>query len=345
MASQKTYVPQSVQHEMQRELQRSLPAHLKEYASGNTYVPQHAQKALMQHMEKNLPAHLRQYAGEFVRQQSASGALAFRNHEPRPVQPVAPVANLMRRDHSLGFGQQYNVDVNNPTNVGSLSYAPQYQQPSNSAAAAAPPRAGDTYAPSSPSGSNYDFIMNADKNQSNSWLVNAPLKTRILIVSVGGLILLLLIWIGIALFTGGGSSNVQNFTALTQEQAELVRLSQDPSNHATLSSTQNFAETTQLSLASDQQIFITYLKALGAAPSEQVLAARRSAQSDRQLAAAKQSGTYDQAYLSITQKGLDTYATGIKRAFEATSNPHERQLLKSAYQHAELLITLSKQGS
>lgn len=344
MASPKAYIPQSVQHQMQHELQRTLPAHLKEYASGNSYVPQHAQKALMQHMEKNLPAHLKQYAGEFVRQQSAAGALAFRNHEPRPTQPAAPAVNLMRRDHSLGFGQQYNVDVNNPTNPGSLSYSPQYQRPSDDAAASAPPPGG-AYTPGSPSGSGYDFIMNAGNNHSNNWLVTASLKTRIIVVAVGGLILLLIVWIGIALFTASASGNVQNFTALAQQQAELMRISLDPVHDARADTTRNFAQTAELSLASDQRTFLAYLKTIGSEPSKQLLAAKHSNQSDTQLASAKQAGTYDQTYLSIAQKDLDAYALELKQAFDATSNPKERQLLNNAYKHAQLLITLSKQNS
>lgn len=345
MASQKTYMPQSIQHQMQHELARSLPAHLKEYASGNTYVPQYAQKALMQHMEKNLPAHLKQYTGEFVRQQSASGALAFRNHAPQPVEPVAPVANQMRRDHSLGFGQQYTVDVDNPTNTGSLSYSPQYQQSGDNTTASKPLPIGGAPTSSGPSGPNYDFIMNAGNNRSNSWLVTASLKTRIIVVSVGILILLLIIWIGIALFTASASGNVQNFTALAQEQAELMRISQDPVNNAASDTTQNFAQTTELSMTSDQKTFLTYLKALGSEPSPQVLAAQRSSRSDTQLAAAKQAGTYDQTYMAVAQKDLNTYATGLKRAFAATSNLEERKLLNNAYQHAQLLIALSKQNS
>lgn len=197
---------------------------------------------------------------------------------------------------------------------------------------------------SGPSGQ-YDFIVNAGKGSSNSWLVTAPLKTRIIMVSVGGLILLLILWIGIALLTTSASSNVQNFTTLTQEQAELIRVSLDPVNNATLEPTQNLAQTTELSMASDQQAFLAYLKALGSEPSKQILAARHSSASDSQLAAAKQAGTYDQTYVAITQKDLTTYADSLKRAFDATSNLKERRLLHDAYQHALLLITLSKENS
>lgn len=197
---------------------------------------------------------------------------------------------------------------------------------------------------SGPSGQ-YDFIVNSGKGSSNNWLVSAPLKTRIIVVAVGGLVLLLILWIGIALLTASASGNVQNFTALAQEQAELMRVSLDPVNHATLEPTQNFAQTTELSITSDQQIFLAYLKALGSEPSKQVLAARRDSTSDSQLAAAKQAGTYDQTYMTITQKSLTTYAAGLKRTYDATSSPKERLLLKSAYQHAQLLIALSKQNS
>ncbi len=191
----------------------------------------------------------------------------------------------------------------------------------------------------------YDFIVNANNKHSTSWLVAAPLKTRITVVSVGGLVLLLIIWIGIALLTASSGGSAQNFTVLTQEQAELVRISQEPANDHTLGPIQDFAVTTEVSLASDQQAFLTYLQATGTTLSSQVLAARHNTQSDSQLAAAKQAGTYGQTYTSITQGELNSYAAGLRQAFSATSNVHERQLIDNAYRHAELLIVLSKQGS
>lgn len=197
---------------------------------------------------------------------------------------------------------------------------------------------------SGPSGQ-YDFIVNAGKGPSNNWLVTAPLKTRVIVVAVGGLVLLLILWIGFALLTASASGSVQNFTTLAQEQTELMRISQDPAHNATLEPTQSFAQTTELSVTSDRRVFLAYLKELGSDPTTQVLAAQHSSTSDAQLAAAKQAGTYDQTYVTITLKELTTYAGGLKRAFDATSNPKERQLLRNAYQHAQLLITLSKQNS
>lgn len=190
----------------------------------------------------------------------------------------------------------------------------------------------------------YDFIVSSGKNQSNSWLVTASLKTRITVVVVGLVILLLIGWIGIALLNNSSNSNLQNIVILVEEQNELARISQDPITNAAQETTQNFAVTTRLSLMSDQQAFLSYLSSYSVKPSDQVLSARQSAQTDTSLTAAKANGTYDQTYVSIAQKQLNTYASGLKQAYTDASSAQEKQLLNNAYNHAQLLIKLAQQN-
>jgi len=189
----------------------------------------------------------------------------------------------------------------------------------------------------------YDFIVNYGKSQSNNWLVNAPLKTRLLVAGVGAVILLLIVWVGIALLTGSGNTDVSNVVILAEEQTELSRISQDPVANATQESTQNLAVTIQLSLSSDQQAFVSYLTGFGAAPSPQVLATKQNKQTDAQLAAAKTAGTYDQTYISVAQQELTSYAKGLKQAYNASTDAKGRQLLNSAYEHAQLLLDMVNQ--
>ena len=191
----------------------------------------------------------------------------------------------------------------------------------------------------------YDFIVSYNGHHAGSWLLRASLKTRIMVVGGGLIVLLLLGWIFVALLTAGSNAGVQNLTALTEEQTELARISLDPTLRADQATTQNFASTTRLSLMSDEQAFVDYLTSVNATPSADTLALGRNGATDTQLQNARASGTYDQTYISIARTQLQTYAGNLQRAFNATSNRSERQLLSSAYAHAQLLLALSGSNS
>lgn len=191
----------------------------------------------------------------------------------------------------------------------------------------------------------YDFIVNYNHRPANDWLLHAPLKTRIMVVGGGLLALILIAWIFIALLSATTGGSVQSFTALAQEQAELARISNDPSRNAQSEPALNFASTTRLSLLSDELSFVGYLTSLNAAPSSDSLAKDRNPQTDATLQSAQNSGTYDQMYTAVAQQQLTTYIANLKHAYSATSNLSERQLISDAYSHAQLLLALSQDGS
>jgi hypothetical protein len=193
----------------------------------------------------------------------------------------------------------------------------------------------------SPNGQ-YDFIVNpTGYRQTSNWLLQAPLKTRLLVFGGGVFGLLLIIWIFIALLSAGGNANVQNLTTLAQEQAELARISFAATQNATSGTAKNLASTVRLSIDSDEQLFVQYLGNLNAAPSSDTLAQGANPQTDVQLTNAQTSGTYDQTYTTIVTQQLTTYASDLKKTFNSMSDANERQLLSGAYQHAQLLLTLA----
>ena len=339
------YIPSSVQAEMNHYMAQ-MPVALQRQAQGGAYMSPQAQKSMAQYMQKSLPAHLKSYITPYVHQQSVTPHLN-NAMQPRVIQPRAAAPNPVRRDHSLGFGQQYTVavpDSTQPNGPTSLAFSPQYAPTPATGAPQAPvdQTAVTGTSPSGPSGA-YDFILNNNPTP-GSWLTSASLKTRIILVSSGALILILVIWIGAALFSASGSASVQNFTTLAQEQAELVRISQTPASAANTQAAQNFAMTTVLTLKTDEKSFVSYLAAAGTQLSPGVLALHKNTGTDTALLAARAAGTYDQVYVATAQQELTTYAKGLKQAFNATSSLQERQMLNNAYEHVQLLLTLSQQN-
>jgi len=191
----------------------------------------------------------------------------------------------------------------------------------------------------------YDFIVNYNHRPGNNWLLQSSMKTRIIIFSGGLLALLLIGWIFIALLSASSGSSAQSLTALAQEQAELARVASSASQNTNSGTTLNLASTVRLSMLSDEQVFVHYLGSINANPSSDTLAQGTNTQTDTQLSNAKTNGTYDQTYATITDQELTTYVNDLKKAFNATSNTNERQILSSAYQNAQLLLALSSSGS
>jgi hypothetical protein len=200
--------------------------------------------------------------------------------------------------------------------------------------------------PAGPNPDNYDFIVNYGKHRHPNQLFsinNSSLKTRLMVAGAGGIFLIIIIWILVALITSSGGTATTPLVSITQQQNEMARVSLAASQVATEQPTQNFAITTELSLLTEQQAFINFLHGLGSSPSSSVLQATRNSGTDSTLLTAKNNGTYDQTYLTIAKSELTTYEHSLQQAYPKTSSMTERQLLSTAYNQAQLLLQQSNQ--
>ncbi len=195
-----------------------------------------------------------------------------------------------------------------------------------------------------PPPSQYDFILNSHKHSSYGWLKGAPSQTKLLLILVGVLLGLFGLWAVAAIFSGG-SNDAARLTALAQEQAEMIRISQSAIKQAASSPTQNLAANVSVSMGSDQQTLLAYMQTHNApVPSAQVLAQHENTAGDRTLQAATNNGTYDQVYRSLIGQELQVYAQSLTQTFNLSHNQNERAILHNAYAAAQLLITQSKQS-
>lgn len=197
--------------------------------------------------------------------------------------------------------------------------------------------------PAVPPPNQYDFIFNAGNKRSNDWFFSASKQTKILIVSAAALVLLLVIWIGLSLFSTAPNDATQ-LTAVAAQQAEITRVAQSASLAAQQSSTKNFAITARLSLTSDEQALLQYLNSRGVSPNTQLLAQGKNANIDKLLQSAISSGTYDQTYREVAKQQLTNYAASLKQTYSTAAGPRERALLTTTYDHAQLLLSLIGQA-
>ena len=168
---------------------------------------------------------------------------------------------------------------------------------------------------------------------------NSSLPVRIAVV-LGGLLTLIIIFaIAKSLFSGGG--NTQALTAVAQQQQSMIHiLSSSSSNSSTLSENdQNFAATANVTLTSAQHELVHYMAANGKKVKAKTLKLKISPSVDKQLTTAASDNTYDSTFKQVMQGQINTYEKTLRAAYQQTTGPKGRALLKDQFQGAQLLLT------
>ncbi len=196
--------------------------------------------------------------------------------------------------------------------------------------------------PQQPYNNPYDFIVNPEKPQRQPVLNLNGSSMAMRIGLIAGLVVVIMIVIVIAssIFSSSGG-NVTNMTSVAQDQVELIRVateaSQNQSNDISQTTTLYFADNCLLSLSSENQQLLSFLNANGVKLSTAQLALKQNSRTDAALQAAAASSTYDTAFLTAMQGDMSTYVSDLKVAFNASTNPKEKQLLSTEYKDALLL--------
>jgi hypothetical protein len=192
----------------------------------------------------------------------------------------------------------------------------------------------------------YDFIVNYHKSSSPLRLFqfnNKPLKTRLALALGGGLSLIIIISVLVALLSGNSTSGTSSLLSLIQQQSTIANLAASAAQNASLQPTQNFAMTTNLSVLSQQQSFINFLHNIGISASNNTQAANNQ-QLMAKLQNAQSNGSYDQTYISLAQAELNNYKNSLAQTFTTTNNLAEKQLLQNTYDQVKLLLQQSTQN-
>lgn len=325
--NRQTYIPPTIAQAINKEVSAKLPVNMQQYLQGG-YVPPQAQKLIAKQMEQ-LPTHLKQYSGAYIEQ----ATLHPRLNQPAmatsgsAIQPHPPL-NLMRQGRSgVVPGEQPQARLMNGLFASDGPTAPA------ATASTSPP---------SPPPTNYDFFMSPTSSLPKKF--NLPggqsLPKRLLVIG-GGLVALIIIIIVLSSLLGS-SGNTTQLIAVVQDQNELVRVATEASSQQSAEqTTQNLAQSVQLSLTSAQQQLLTYMKSNGRKVGTAQLTATKDAKTDQELTAAEAASNFDPIFAQVMQTGLQSYAQDIKAAY-AAAGPKGKALLQTDYNGAQLLLTQSK---
>lgn len=194
--------------------------------------------------------------------------------------------------------------------------------------------------PQPPLGSqpDYNFILSPAQKPKRSLLPSGNSTAQRALIVLGGLfVLVIIIVIFASLFSGGGNINT-SLTSLAARQNELARIAGEGTQQAVGQSTKNFAISAQLSLSSDQQQLVTYIKTQGHKVGTKELSADQNAKTDNQLATAAAASAFDSTFSTIMQNELNTYIQELKSTYSKATKANAKALLNQEYQNAQLLL-------
>ncbi len=191
---------------------------------------------------------------------------------------------------------------------------------------------------------NYDFILSPQtpaKTQGKNPLHSTSLPIRLLICLVGLFILVIVVVVIKGILSGKGTTWA-DWTSVAQQQQELIHLTSDVNQNtqqqSNLSTTdQNFTQTSQLVLASEQQQLLAYMNSTSQKIDSKELSLRVSSAVDTELNTALGAGTFAQSFQQVMQQQLTQYEQDLNTANKATVGQKGQQLLKSDYNGAQLL--------
>jgi hypothetical protein len=199
-------------------------------------------------------------------------------------------------------------------------------------------------APPSTNGNPYTFITNPAgapvKKPGFSGGVN-DMQRRIIIVA--GLVVLLIICAVVfsSIISNANKGNLAQLTSVLQDQAEIVHIAALMPAEAVNQSTKNVTATVTVTMPSAESQLLSLIKKEGHKISTTQQDAKELKSIDNQINTAIQVSQYDQVFLGILQTQLTQYENDLKAAYAAKPNIAQANLLKTDYNGAVLLQTMT----
>ena len=178
----------------------------------------------------------------------------------------------------------------------------------------------------------YDFITSAPTKPKRSLLPGGNSKTgRLLIAGAAGVALLLMVLVFVSILNSGNTALKSDYTELTRQQTELIRISTLASNKARQSDTKNLAITTQYAVASQQAELLPIAKKAGAPTDPKSLALGKNSSTDAALTTAEQANQFDSAFTKELVASLQAYQKQLKKIYDASSDNDTKDALSKSY--------------
>jgi hypothetical protein len=185
----------------------------------------------------------------------------------------------------------------------------------------------------------YEFIVNPDapkKSRGFSNISGNSFVMKLLVVVGGAVIVMLVIGFVINIFFGA-KINTGDIIGLAQTETELIRLGGLGVSTAS-EQTRAAAINTKLTLTTHRTQWTNFLLKHGTKLKDAQLALKKSKTTDTQLAQAKQTTTFDPAYIAIMRTQLQAYITALKDGYANAAGATEKAIFNTQYDQAKTLL-------
>ncbi len=183
----------------------------------------------------------------------------------------------------------------------------------------------------------YDFILNPQKNKPSRLPSGGSQNKRLLQVAIGGVGLLIIFVVIIALFSGSSSSPLIDFYKLAAKQNDMIAITTDATKNSQNTTTLNNAATIRAVLTSQNTQTTAILAKLGQKKPTKLIAKYADNKYVNQLQLAFNGGTYDATYDTLMTARLGDYAAAIQTTYTATKSTATQKQLSAFYDDAQAL--------
>lgn len=300
-----------------------MPVNLKKYQQGNGYIPQHAERAMAQHLQKNLPGHLKKYGDAYLHQNVIYPAAGGRSAAFSP--PAGGVTSSTQhsfRPSTNSFEQRQEQGLFGSDNQAVPAQAESSQEPSET-----------------PDSDPYGFIFNPPKPPRQPFtLPGDSMGIRIAFAAGGLIILIILFSVGSSFLNKSSNLQKQKLLSLAQMQSEIASLADTASEKITDKGLLYRAATVKVTTESSQQQVISALKKRGKKKIKDKELNVTNPANAAALSEGEQNGRYDEAYMQLLQKELNTYHQKLKDVYD-TGSTTEKSIVSTADDQIKLLLS------
>lgn len=185
----------------------------------------------------------------------------------------------------------------------------------------------------------FAFINNTSVYKKPSPINPGSMKGRIILVSSGLIILIIVFAIIMSVLGSASKSKAKPYLELGQAQTEIIRLSTIGQQKSKSLDTRSYALTIKLSMTSSQSDVNKVIRSHGISEKElsTSLTQSKNAKSDTLLDEAEKNNRFDSTFNELITTSINNYKKQLN-AVAGGASSNEKQILQKAYNQANTLV-------
>jgi hypothetical protein len=198
------------------------------------------------------------------------------------------------------------------------------------------------YPQQAPPQNQFDYILNSTpQGRKGGFIGGGNQKQKILLSVIFVLVVLVIIVVGFSVFKSLTKKDYSAYKTAIEQQTEIIRIADQGVAKARTQSVKNYASTIRSVTTSEKADTASFLKSSKIKVDEKALAAKKDANTDKQLTTAEQANQYDEKLVAILNGLVAEYQKGLK-TFPTATTKSEKALVAKLLYDAKILVNVQK---